>query len=100
MPTQIVVAIDDPTNIDAWGLHPIDGGVWVPGNYAKGTVCAYSSKIWFAAVQTSATPGANSDWTPLLDLSAAFATWVASLPTSPPATPGQPWNDGQTIAIS
>jgi len=25
MPTNIVIAIDDPSNIDGWGLRPIGG---------------------------------------------------------------------------
>lgn len=100
MPTQIVIDITDPTNLDAWGLHPVDGGVWVPGNYPKGAVAALGQKIWFASVQTSAQPGANADWTPLLDLSAAFSTWALALPTALPATAGAPWNNGGVISIS
>ena len=68
MPTNIVVAIDDPSNIDAWGLRPIGGAgnAWVAGSYAKGTVVTYSGSLYYATQNTSQTPGIGSDWIVLI----------------------------------
>lgn len=67
MPTQIVLNITDPVNLDAWGLHPIPGGLWVAGNWPKGTVCSYLNSIWLADVQTNDTPGASGEWIQIVD---------------------------------
>lgn len=64
MPTNIVVAIDDQSNIDAWGLRPY--GTWSAGTYPKGAVVTHSGSLWLAAQNTSQTPGVGSDWTILV----------------------------------
>lgn len=64
MPTQIVVAIDDQSNIDAWGLRPY--GTWTAGAFPKGAVVTYSGSLWVAGQNTSQTPGVGSDWTILV----------------------------------
>lgn len=66
MPTQIVVAIDDASNRDAWGLRPKSPVAWSAGNYAKGTVVTYSGQLWLAQAQTSGTPGVSADWESIL----------------------------------
>jgi hypothetical protein len=66
MPTQAVIDINDPLNQDAWGLHPVPSGRWTPGNYAQGSVATFNGTIWFANVQTNATPGTDSTWTSLI----------------------------------
>jgi|GEM_PF-2756434 hypothetical protein len=66
MPTQIVIDINDPNNTDAWGLHPVPGGAWVPGNYVKGSVASYGNSLWLALNQTSGTPGSSADWVALV----------------------------------
>lgn len=66
MPTQIVIDITDPVNLDAWGLHPIPGLNWVLGSYVKGTVTAYKNVLWLANTQTSGTPGVSSDWVAMI----------------------------------
>lgn len=64
MPTQIVVAIDDQSNIDAWGLRPY--GAWAAGTFPKGAVVTHSGSLWVAGQNTSQTPGVGSDWTILV----------------------------------
>jgi hypothetical protein len=79
MPTQIVVDITDSANLDAWGLHPVSGGAWTAGDYAKGSVASYGGALWFATTQTSATPGVGPDWAQLLASPwAGVLAWAAS----------------------
>jgi hypothetical protein len=66
MPTNIVVAIDDPSNRDAWGLHPTPTGAWVAGGWPAGTVCSHNNVLWLAKVQTSGEPGISADWATLI----------------------------------
>lgn len=66
MPTNIVIAIDDPSNRDAWGLRPRKPLAWAAGAYAEGTVVTHSGQAWIANAQTSETPGVGDDWTTLL----------------------------------
>lgn len=68
MPTNIVIAIDDSSNIDGWGLRPIGGAgnAWSAGTYPKGTVVTYSGSLYYATQNTSQTPGIGSDWIVLI----------------------------------
>jgi hypothetical protein len=78
MPTNIVVDISDPANQDAWGLHPIPGGVWAPGAYVAGSVASHDGSLYFANKQTTQEPGAGADWTLLVS-----APWAPVIPWSP-----------------
>lgn len=68
MPTNIVIAIDDPSNIDGWGLRPIGGAgnAWIAGTYPEGTVVTHSGSLYYATQNTSQTPGVGSDWIVLI----------------------------------
>ncbi len=37
---------------------------------------------------------------PVSSFGPLFVAWFNSLPTTLPSQPGQPWNNGQTVAIS
>jgi len=99
MPTQIVVAIDDPSNIDAWGLRPY--GAWSAGSYPKGAVVTHANSAWMAQQNTTQTPGAGADWLVLVPSHTQELTSVLSnLPTTLPNSTGVLWNNGGVICIS
>jgi hypothetical protein len=76
MPTNIVIAIDDPSNIDGWGLRPKSPVAWSAGAYAEGTVVTHSGQVWLAQAQTSQTPGVGSDWESLIpSITGAAGAW-------------------------
>lgn len=77
MPGNIVIAIDDPSNRDAWGLRPY--GAWAAGAYPQGAVVTFAGGLWVANVQTDATPGVDDDWEILVPgvVSAEGALWPA-----------------------
>ncbi len=90
MPTQIVIDITDPVNLDAWGLHPAPSGLWSAGSWAQGTVCAYNNVVWLAIRQTSGVPGVSADWVVLLAVSGLALDGNGFLPMANlPITKGQ-----------
>lgn len=64
MPTQIVIAIDDQANRDAWGLRPY--GAWGAGAYPQGAVATFAGALWIANAQTDETPGVGDGWSILV----------------------------------
>lgn len=103
MPTNIVVAIDDQSNIDAWGLRPY--GAWAAGTFPKGAVVTHSGSLWVASQNTSQTPGVGSDWTILVPsvvgaTGAMFPQGAWNATTNVPALASSVGTEGYVYRVS
>lgn len=72
--------------------------------FTTGLLTSAALNAAFAQVQTAANAAQTTASAALPNtaaaFNAAFVAWVATLPTTLPATPGQPWNNGGVISVS